>query len=81
MGGVSFISPSQKKKKKNQTHIFYIFIISTWYQSHFLVAFNILVFPHIPSDNLNAQFHSHTPPKALCQFNIMHVTRQSDSVR
>jgi hypothetical protein len=45
------------------------------------VAFNILVFPRIPSDNFNAQVHCHAPPKALCQFNIMRVTCQSDSVR
>jgi hypothetical protein len=45
------------------------------------VAFNIIVFPRVPSNNFNAQVHHHASPKALCQFNIMRVTRQSDSVR
>jgi hypothetical protein len=61
-------------------YISFIFDILTWYQSHFLVAFNVLVFPRVPSNNLNAQVHRHSLPKALCLFNITRVTRRSDSV-
>ena len=57
-----------------------IFIISTRYQGHFLVAFNALMFPHVPFDNLNAQVHYHAPPKAPCQLNITRVTRWLGSV-
>jgi hypothetical protein len=40
------------------------------------VAFNVLAFPHIPSNNLGAQVHHHATPKAFCQFNITRVTHQ-----
>jgi hypothetical protein len=45
------------------------------------VAFNVLVFLHVPSDNLGPHVHHHAPPKAFCQFNITRVTHQSGSVR
>ena len=61
-------------------HYTSIRVISIWYKSHFFMAFNILAFPHVPSDNLDAQVHRHAPPKALCQFNITRVTRQSGSM-
>ena len=44
------------------------------------MAFNILVFLHVSSNNLNTQVHRHTPPKALCLFDITHVTHQLGSV-
>jgi hypothetical protein len=59
---------------------FHIINILTWYHSHFIVAFNVLVFSHVPSDNLRVQVHRHASPKAFCQFNIMRVMRRSGLV-
>ena len=44
------------------------------------MAFNALMFPHVPFDNLNAQVHRHALPKALCQLNITRITRRLSSV-
>jgi hypothetical protein len=45
------------------------------------VAFNVIAFPHVLSNNLNAQVHYYALLKAFYQFNITRVMHRSGSVR